>query len=298
MRVTNASITNSYLGDLQKNLQKMDKLNTQLNTGQQINRVSDDPYKAIKIMNMKNEINNVEKFNSNSDEITGWLDMTDEALDQVGELTSEIKTLITSVSGTVGESEIKSIKNEINEKIEQIGEALNTTYGGKYIFGGSKTDVPPIKVIENDEGISIITINSESNTEKLKTDISSGIKIDYNITSDQVTTGMNTLNKIVGALEKNPIDMDELGEISKNLEVYMDDILGSRSIVGGKTNTISAVKENNEENIIQMESLLSNIQDVDFAEKYVELSTAELVYNSALQVGSKLIQPTILDYLG
>ena len=298
MRVTNASITNSYLGDLQKNLQKMDKLNTQLNTGQQINRVSDDPYKAIKIMNMKNEINNVEKFNYNSDEITGWLDMTDEALDQVGELTSEIKTLITSVSGTVGESEIKSIKNEINEKIEQIGEALNTTYGGKYIFGGSKTDVPPIKVIENDEGISTITINSESNTEKLKTDISSGIKIDYNITSDQVTTGMNTLNKIVGALEKNPIDMDKLGEISKNLEVYMDDILGSRSIVGGKTNTISAVKENNEENIIQMESLLSNIQDVDFAEKYVELSTAELVYNSALQVGSKLIQPTILDYLG
>ena len=298
MRVTNASITNSYLGDLQKNLQKMDKLNTQLNTGQQINRVSDDPYKAIKIMNMKNEINNVEKFNYNSDEITGWLDMTDEALDQVGELTSEIKTLITSVSGTVGESEIKSIKNEINEKIEQIGEALNTTYGGKYIFGGSKTDLPPIKVIENDEGISTITINSESNTEKLKTDISSGIKIDYNITSDQVTTGMNTLNKIVGALEKNPIDMDKLGEISKNLEVYMDDILGSRSIVGGKTNTISAVKENNEENIIQMESLLSNIQDVDFAEKYVELSTAELVYNSALQVGSKLIQPTILDYLG
>lgn len=300
MRITNASMTNNYLSDVQNNLQKLDKLNTQLNSGQQINRVSDDPYKAIRIMNMKNEINNVDKFNSNCDEITGWLDMTDEALNQIGTISSEIKTLITSISGTISESEIKAIKNEINEKVKQIGESLNTTYGGKYVFGGSKTDVPPVKVIENDEGIASIVINLESNTEKLKVEISSGIKLDYNLTTDQVTgngSGLTTLNGIVSTLEKNPVDMDELGEISKNLDKYMDDILGSRSIVGGKSNTTSAVKENNEENIIQIKSLLSNIQDVDFTEKYVELKTAELIYNSCMQVGAKLIQPTILDYL-
>lgn len=300
MRITNASMTNNYLSDVQNNLQKLDKLNTQLNSGQQINRVSDDPYKSIKIMNMKNEINNVDKFNSNCDEITGWLDMTDEALNQIGTISSEIKTLITSISGTISQSEIKTIKNEINEKVKQIGESLNTTYGGKYIFGGSKTDVPPVKVIENDEGIASIVINPESNTEKLKVEISSGIKLDYNLTTNQVTgngSGLTTLNGIAIALEKNPVDMDELGEISKKLDKYMDDILGNRSIVGGKSNTISAVKENNEENIIQMKSVLSNIQDVDFAEKYVELKIAELIYNSCMQVGAKLIQPTILDYL-
>ena len=81
MRITNASMSTNYLNDVQNNLQKMDKLNTQLNTGQQVNKVSDDPYKAIKIMNMKSEIDSVEKYNYNCDEVTGWLDTTDGALD-------------------------------------------------------------------------------------------------------------------------------------------------------------------------------------------------------------------------
>ena len=46
MRVTNRSMSNTYLTDVQTNLQSIDKLNKQLNTGKQINRVSDNPYEA------------------------------------------------------------------------------------------------------------------------------------------------------------------------------------------------------------------------------------------------------------
>ena len=51
MRVTNRAMTNTYLSDVQKSLQSINKLNTQLNTGKQINKVSDNPYEAIKILN-------------------------------------------------------------------------------------------------------------------------------------------------------------------------------------------------------------------------------------------------------
>lgn len=102
MRVTNGNMMSSYLKDIQNNLQSMDKLNTQMNTGKQVNKVSDDPLRAVKIMNLNNEIADIEKYNYNADEITGWLDMTDEALDTVGTLTSEIKTLLTSISGAYG----------------------------------------------------------------------------------------------------------------------------------------------------------------------------------------------------
>jgi len=42
--------------DVQQGLQRMDNLNKQLDSQKQINRVSDDPHKAIKIMNLNNEI--------------------------------------------------------------------------------------------------------------------------------------------------------------------------------------------------------------------------------------------------
>ena len=65
MRVTSNNMMNSYLKDVQKNLQGMNKINNQISTGNQVNKVSDDPLKAVKIMNLNNEISDIERYNSN-----------------------------------------------------------------------------------------------------------------------------------------------------------------------------------------------------------------------------------------
>lgn len=320
MRITNGSVMSTYLRDLQNNLQSMDKLNTQLNTSKQVNKISDDPFKTVKIMNVQGEINNVEKYNYNCDEITGWLDITDESLDRVGNLTSEIKTLLTSIQGTFGPDEIKAVQTEINEKIKQVGEAMNTTYAGKYVFGGSATDQPPVRV-ETDptSGLAKIVIN---NTDKdgnvdpnlsarldasLKSEISDGITMDYNLTINNIisTTGKETgkksgldiLNDVAQKLNSDPVDMDEIKNLSSDLGDYMNDVLNNRSLIGAKTNTVSAVKDSNEENILEMKGTFSLMQDVNYADKFMELKEAQMIYNATLQVGSKLLQPTILDYL-
>ncbi|TQO58825.1 hypothetical protein [Paraclostridium bifermentans] len=320
MRITNGNVMSTYLRDLQNNLQSMDKLNTQLNTSKQVNKISDDPFKTVKIMNVQGEINNVEKYNYNCDEITGWLDITDESLDRVGNLTSEIKTLLTSIQGTFGPDEIKAVQTEINEKIKQVGEAMNTTYAGKYVFGGSATDQPPVRV-ETDptSGLAKIVVN---NTDKagnvdpdlsarldasLKSEISDGITMDYNLTINNITSttgketgkksGLDILNDVVQKLNSDPVDMDEIKKLSSDLGDYMNDVLNNRSLIGAKTNTVSAVKDSNEENILEMKGTFSLMQDVNYADKFMELKEAQMIYNATLQVGSKLLQPTILDYL-
>ena len=50
MRITNASMVRTHMYDTQKNLTNMSKINQQISTGKVINTVSDDPYKAIKII--------------------------------------------------------------------------------------------------------------------------------------------------------------------------------------------------------------------------------------------------------
>ncbi|UOW67202.1 flagellin [Paraclostridium bifermentans] len=320
MRITNGNVMSTYLRDLQNNLQSMDKLNTQLNTSKQVNKISDDPFKTVKIMNVQGEINNVEKYNYNCDEITGWLDITDESLDRVGNLTSEIKTLLTSIQDTFGPDEIKAVQTEINEKIKQVGEAMNTTYAGKYVFGGSVTDQPPVRVeTDPNSGLAKIVIN---NTDKdgnvdpnlsarldasLKSEISDGITMDYNLTINSITSttgketgkksGLDILNDVVQKLNSDPVDMDEIKKISSDLGDYMNDVLNNRSLIGAKTNTVSAVKDSNEENILEMKGTFSQMQDVDYADKFMELKEAQMIYNATLQVGAKLLQPTLLDYL-
>ncbi len=300
MRVTNRAMTNTYLSDVQKSLQSINKLNTQLNTGKQINKVSDNPYEAIKILNMQNEINDVERYNYNCDEITGWLDSTDDALDKIGNISSEIKVLLTSISGSYGEDEIKAIKSEINEKVKQIGEALNTTYAGRFIFGGSNTDEAPVEIFENADGIVELRLKAGANEDKLKAEISDGIGIDYNLTASQVTDnlkGLNTINNILVELGNNPVDKDRVQELNSELGDYMNHVLNNRSAIGARSNTVSNVKSSNDENILRLKGVYSDMQDVDWAEKYIELTSAQMVYNSSMQVGAKMIQPTLLDYL-
>ncbi len=308
MRVTNGNMMNSYLRDIQSNLQSVDKLNTQMNTASQINKVSDDPLKAVKIMNLNNEIADVGKYNYNDDEITGWLDMTDSALDSIGNLTSEIKVLFTSISGAYGKDEIKAVSTEVNEKIKQIGEAFNTTYAGKYIFGGSITDEPPVKVTTDKYGNVNLSINNSDKdgiNANLSAAVSNGIKVDYNLNINQITSSsaedinstFSMFEKLSEALNVEEVDMEVIGDLSKELDSYLSDILNNRSIVGARTNTVQAIKDANDENVLEMKGVLSNIQDVDVAEKYIELQEAQLVYTASLQISTKLFNTTILDYI-
>lgn len=303
MRVTNNGIMSGYLRDIQTNLQNMDKLNEQLNTEKQINKISDDPLKTVKILNIQNEIENTEKYNYNCDEITGWLDITDESLNRIANLSSDIKTKLISISGAFGKDEIAATRAEVNEKVKQIGEILNTTYAGKYIFGGQLTDTPPVTTNVDKNGIVSLSIQNKDNdsiNKKLNSAISSGLNINYNLTVKDVTRGdegLKLFNDLSVALSGDVVDTNEIGKLSTKIDNYMNDILNNRSIVGSRTNTIDKVKETNEENILSMKGALSGIQDVDMTTQFMHLKEAQMVYTSSLQVGAKLIQGTLLDYL-
>lgn len=300
MRVTNSNMTNRYIQNMQSNSKRLDKINTQLSSQSVINKVSDDPYKAIQAINLKNEISNVEKLNSNSTEILGWAEHTDGTLDTIGSTISEIKTLLLSVNSGSQETEIKSIQKEIIEKTKQISELFNATYGGQNIFSGSATGDKAVEIDTPATGGIIIQKTATANNDSLKCEISPGVSITYNITVDEVTNNgelFDTLNEAISIFNTMPINMDKLNKLQDKLDSSINLILDARSTTGAKMNSIENMRENNTANLEKMTETLSIIKDVDVVEKSVELKAAELAYSASLQVGVKLLQNTILDYI-
>ena len=88
-----------------------------------------------------------------------------------------------------------------------------------------------------------------------------------------------------------------LGDVKSNIDKLYNHSLDERTSLGVRVSTAEKIKELNDENILNMKSVLSLDQDVDHVEKFIELKSAELVYQASIQVGTKLIQPTILDYM-
>ena len=323
MRITNASMVRSHLYDTQNNLTNMSKINQQISTGKVINTVSDDPHKAIKIMNINNEIKYTEKYNYNIDETVGWMNTTDGALDNVGNLLGEIKETILKVgNGTYSQNEMKSLNEDMNEKIKQLADTLNSTHGGKYLFGGSSVDDAPITVIENPDGTVKLEFSKDKNgqtipnTDDLKADISSGINIDYNISVgeilnikdgngntvnllDEINNLSTLMNDIANGDEQTAAKAKEtlLNDTKGKIDTLFDHVVNERTSLGVRVSTAEKLKELNDEDILNIQDVLSKTQDTDVVEKFIELKSAEMIYQASIQVGAKLIQPTILDYI-
>ena len=274
-------------------------------------------------MNINNEIKYTEKYNYNIDETVGWMNTTDGALDNVGNLLGEIKETILKVgNGTYSQNEMKSLNEDMNEKIKQLADTLNSTHGGKYLFGGSSVDDAPITVIENPDGTVKLEFSKDKNgqtipnTDDLKADISSGINIDYNISVgeilnikdgngntvnllDEINNLSTLMNDIANGDEQTAAKAKEtlLNDTKGKIDTLFDHVVNERTSLGVRVSTAEKIKELNDEDILNIQDVLSKTQDTDVVEKFIELKSAEMIYQASIQVGAKLIQPTILDYI-
>ncbi|MGL5750137.1 MAG: flagellar hook-associated protein FlgL [Paraclostridium sp.] len=309
MRVTNGMSVFNHTNAIQKNLQKKSKIDEKLNTMKEVNRLSDDPYKAIKVLNYNNEIASTEKYEKNCDEAMGWLDTTDSALDSLGNLTKNLKeTLVSAGNGTYSEDEVNALSIKVKESMKEMVNILNTTHGGKYVFGGSETGEPPVSM-DNDGNI-VYNIDKDKLESGLKMAIGNGIDVEYNVKITDVFENFDKLNAISkdldglskalaeGDNEKADEYMSKLTtEHQASVDEMFDNINSTRSTYGIKTNTVESMKKKNEEDLVMLKENLSVTQDVDFAEAYMQLKQAELTYTASIQTGAKVLQTTILNFL-
>ncbi len=66
-----------------------------------------------------------------------------------------------------------------------------------------------------------------------------------------------------------------------------------RSQIGALYNRLEAASDRNETEKLNLTETLSNKQDIDFVEKYMEFSNQMTAYQSTLAMGTKIMQLTI-----
>lgn len=233
MRITTSMMTNTFLGDMNVNLNNMSTRQKQLNTGKEFSRPSDSPYKAARSMQMYSEIYANEQYNTNINHTTNWLDTTDTAMNSLGNALTRVRELMVSAgNGAYGEDELKSIKDEISEKVNEISQILNTSFDGKYVFGGTKGEKPTF--VDADGKISV---NPDGQGDTLKVEISQGVVIDYSINADEI---LNFQHEVLKDKAGNTVKLDGKGNhitIDKDSKlIYSDGTVSSDITVTSQGN--------------------------------------------------------------
>ena len=84
-----------------------------------------------------------------------------------------------------------------------------------------------------------------------------------------------------------------LADIDVDLEV----ILSARTVVGSRLNRLDATKIRLEDGEVFQRQQLSILEDADLAELISDLTTQENAFNAALSASSRVVQPSLLDFL-
>lgn len=183
-RITNSMLSSNYLKNMKRNMNNMQALQNQLASGKEINKASDNPYVASRSMQLNAEISYNKQYDENIKDTSNWLDTTDTALSQMGNIFGRIETLlVNSGNGTYGDDEKSAIQDEIKEKVNELSQVLNTSFDGSYIFGGTKTNSKPTTVVDG----------------KLEYADKDGNSINvYKMPDGTITTSATSTNKQVG----------------------------------------------------------------------------------------------------
>src|SRR5699024_5817658 len=116
MRVTQTMLQNNMLRNLFQSQAEMDKYLTQINTGKKIRRPSEDPVVAMKGMNYRTQVTEVEQYRRNASEAWSWMDHSDDILDKATKAMQRIEYLAgQAANDTYSANERLSIKQEVEQ---------------------------------------------------------------------------------------------------------------------------------------------------------------------------------------
>lgn len=295
MRVTQSMLSGNMLKNLTQSMSQLDKLNTQVATQKKITRPSDDPVVAMKGINYRRDLQEIEQFQRNFSEAYNWVENTDDSLDKAKLAIDRVRELLVQTANDTYDAEQRqSAKAEVEQLKEHLVELGNTKFGERYLFNGTDTLSPPIEVDDNGK----VTASS-ANTGEVRIELSKGIYIPVNVNPATAFSAdlFSDLEKVIDAMD-NPNTMgEELSALISNMDDRIAENTSTRAAVGARFNRIELMQERLSSQEVVASRILSDNEDVDFEKVVTELTAQETVHRAALSVGARIIQPSLMDFL-
>lgn len=292
MRVTQQMLHQNSVRHMNQNLSRLEKTNNQVTTGKQLHRPSDDPNGVSKAMNLKSALVANDQFERNTNEANLWLDESGQTINEMVNAMQKVRELgVQGDSGTLTDSDRNIIAIEVEELTEQIRQFANSKVNGKYIFNGLKTDEPPYPNKNSYQ-------NDTFDTSAKMFTIADGVAVKANVTADELfgnaadnTNLFNTLNLLASDLRSgSDIQMDQIDK-------GIDRMLTVASEAGARKNRVEGIENRILDSNIELKSMLSKLEDVNYAEAVTKLKSEESVYQASLAASAKIIQQTLMDFL-
>lgn len=320
MRVTSNMFVNKFIRSINSAASNMDAISEQVYTGMKFSKASQDTAGALKAFKVRRSMSRTEQYRNNIRDIQGTYDEIESALMGISDVISQAKdSLIQAANGTMSEENRQVTLNIIKSMQDQIFKIANTNFAGKYIFGGPNTVSPPFtidsgKLFYNGEDMDNATVS----TEQIYADIGLGLSFDASgqplphsalpvgIPGSQIlgygTDGSglseniyNLFSQIATSLQNN--DISQMEQYIEKLSQKSDNILVEIAGIGERCNFIDFLDDRLSLDELNLKNKQNSVESIDESEAIMLYKMTEMTYKAALQMGSKMLELSLLDFL-
>src|ERR1043166_7728652 len=160
MRVTIQSLSTQVIDSVQQAYQKLARAQEIATSGKRINRLSDDPIDAARVLGLKGFQSSLTQFKRNNDSTVPLLQEADSVLGDVTDGLQRAKEIAVAMANdTNTPADRAAAAKEVHQIFLQLLSEANTKVGNRYLFGGFRNGTAPF--VQGGNGVDYIGDNGE-----------------------------------------------------------------------------------------------------------------------------------------
>lgn len=311
MRISTSYSSEQSLNVMLQQQSELGKTQLQITTGKRIQSPSDDPVAAVKVLDLQRQINLSQQYLDNADKAENKLSVSEGLMTSSGDLVQRIRELaVQGLSDTNSADSRKAIAAEINQLNQALlGIANSTDVNGEYVFSGYETDSA---AFGSTSPFSYLPTSPGAGDGQRNIRVGEGYSVEINEPGNDVfvanstnTLGVTssqsifkTIDDFVNDLNANTVGAASAnGDILANIDNGLDAILAARTRVGTRMNAVEQQRDVNDGIKFSMETTLSQVEDLDYAEAISRLSLQKTGLEAAQQTFIKVQGLSLFNYL-
>ncbi len=287
MRITTSLEYQNLNSNIETSLQTLNTVQSQISSGKKLQTFSDDAAGASQSLVLRSALGDNAQYQRNATSATAFLTATQGALSSATSVIESARQIaVAGANSTQTPDSLAALGDQVDGIVQQLTQAANTQSEGRYIFGGTNTTAAPYDSTQTYGG----------NTGAISSALGPGQSIQIN------TPGPQAFGPAFNALQSLKTDLAAgdatavSGDIGK-VDTALSALNTASATAGAKANQASAATQNLTRAQSDYQTSISNIEDVDLAQAYVQLQSATNVYQASLSTVAKASQYSLADYL-
>jgi flagellar hook-associated protein 3 FlgL len=290
----------SFLAGISQIQQTLDKAQTELTTGLQINNVSDAPAEIADIWQLNSELDQTQQTETNLGQVSTEVNTAQSALQSAVTLVEQAETYGTEgASDTSTAATRQDLANELGAILQQMVSTANTTVQGRYIFAGDTDQTTPYS-IDLTQNPPVSAYQGSTSTREIQGADRTAFPValtaqqifDSSNASDNVFTSISALMQGLQNNDDTAIN-SALGDV-QSADTYLNQQL---AFYGTVQDRVTGAQTFGQNYTLQLQTQLSGVQDANEATDITNMTQAQTQLQAALQSEAQLPKTTLFDFL-